>query len=797
MFIPRSVTHADRRLRFTVIAALSILTTTRVLALNTDTHRLINQRAAETSRAFDQYLRSKAGFAEGRETKLHGRTIRQWLEEGGVREDDSLRFLRHFHDPLKPWDAAGLDLVIDRHDSSVRWMQERHQGDLDTGGFWSWGDARRLYYQALTEPNANYREMLWADLFRAIGQIMHLVVDASVPEHTRNDPHALGGITPTSSYEYWVSGQHPSQAREDAFIARFLSAPIGFVPEILQLPVPSGEHIARVPVARLIDADRYDGSNPGVTANPVDPRAPVSAGLAEIANANFYSENRFHGAYPSPTDNGLIRVNLDTPAGRVRRYFSRPAGRGLLPANPLRAECVSETYGTEPPPYPCVDGAVWSQIAAHMLPRAVGYASGVLDYFFRGSLAVTGVEWTPSGITLSVQNTGTEEMEGIFEVFARHQPGSSVERRTRLAVLQGGDPVFLGPGEEWAFALSVAQAVAPTASHVLVFKGRLGLEEDAIVGQVFTVPYVEVRQTSYDADLVPSCGRQPPSGVPPPYPTGVTPTVRSESMRCEWRVINHRVSGTLETNTWLDPATGRREPVIDRIEAEWIGGDVQGPAPLVLDGRPVGNAWQREGDEQDPATFAVDDPVDRGRSYLYLLVTYRNGAWIEAHLPILTRPVSSHSKTVVLDNRNPSAPQYLVTSSRGVSGLVAYNWQIDGQMRRPLFEALSHGGFPVPTDDQAERRFGGSRVFREGRRVNEESYSDSAIDTFEVFTSGDAAFARYAGIEPLLSPHPDGPVYVPIADVRRTYQPMEREFLRLFVTSSPDPFRVRLTAQSD
>jgi hypothetical protein len=45
MFIPRSVIHADRRLRFTVIAALSILTTTRVLALNTDTHRLINHNA--------------------------------------------------------------------------------------------------------------------------------------------------------------------------------------------------------------------------------------------------------------------------------------------------------------------------------------------------------------------------------------------------------------------------------------------------------------------------------------------------------------------------------------------------------------------------------------------------------------------------------------------------------------------------------------------------------------------------------------------------------------------------------
>ena len=122
---------------------------------------------------------------------------------------------------------APIRFVVDRHDSSVRWMQEPNQGDLDTGGFWSWRDARRLYYQALVEPNANYREALWANLFRALGQIMHLVVDASVPEHTRNDMHPLGGLTPTSSYEYWVSGQHPTPPLEAAFVARFLSAPIG------------------------------------------------------------------------------------------------------------------------------------------------------------------------------------------------------------------------------------------------------------------------------------------------------------------------------------------------------------------------------------------------------------------------------------------------------------------------------------------------------------------------------------------------------------------------------------------
>src|SRR5688572_33346664 len=109
MFIPRSVTTV------TLVVWLSGLSSATVSGLNTNTHRIINRRAAESSAGFDDYLRRKAGFRAGIETRVRERTIREWIEEGGVREDDWLRFLRHFHDPLKPWDTAGLDFVVARH----------------------------------------------------------------------------------------------------------------------------------------------------------------------------------------------------------------------------------------------------------------------------------------------------------------------------------------------------------------------------------------------------------------------------------------------------------------------------------------------------------------------------------------------------------------------------------------------------------------------------------------------------------------------------------------------------------
>ena len=594
----------------------------------------------------------------------------------------------------------------------------------------------------------------------------------------------------------------------EPFVERFLSNPIGFDPEILNQSVEdtqgSGE-TANVPIARLIDTDAYNGSNPSVTFDAADPSAPAAIGLAEIANANFFSENTLTGPYPFPrpgTD-GLIRTELltprRTPDGRhiVRRYWTRPEGQGLLPANPVRAECAGDRNPRGGParPYPCVDGVVWDQVAAHMLPRAVGYARGVLDYFFRGSTAVTRVEWTQRGITVNVRNTGIEEMEGVFEIYARHQPNTPSERRVKLATLAGGAPILLGPGEEWRnLALSVPPDETPTAAHVLVFRGRLGLEEDAVVGQIFTVPYVEVRQTTYDADVVPICHQSPDVTVSPPY-AGTTTRIRGTSVRCEWGVVNHRVSGTLETNAPVDPDTARREPVIDRIEARWLGGDVRGPAPLALDGEPVGSVWQRQGTEPDPETFTVVDPTDRSRSYLYLLVTYTTGGEVEARLAIFNRAVSSHGKGILIDNQNRSMPRYLVISSRSVSGMLVYNWAIDDEMRRPLFAAVSHGGVPVPTNSQTRRWFGPSRAFPEGLRVDAENYADNAIDDFEVFSDGDAAFDRYEAIEPLIGPHPDGPAYAWVAEIRRVYQPMEREFLRAFVTTNPEPFLVTLTGR--
>ena len=434
---------------------VAVSASTSVHALNVSTHLLINLAAAGSGtlddyvETFDRYLRDSLGLVDGRNTTLtvgsHPLTAEEWLAEGGVREDDgsswstTARFFRHFHNPLLSWDQAGLRTrypffpLPHQYTSSVHWMQtarQRHSDGGSVGPDSAWLDARSLYFLALTTPDRAEREALTASLFRTLGQLMHLVVDASVPEHVRNDPHPFGTLSrevlrsrTATNYEYWVSDEQ-RRLGDAAFTARYLSAPIGVDSRIFQVQPPPGDTVATVPVARLIDADRYLAERP-------DPNTTLtgSAGIAEVANANFFSEDTLIGGdgqggpLPYPRRDTLVvrpdvlvrRTDQPAPGANVRRYFAKPIGEGL-PNSFALAECRFDGVSgfVMPSPYPCMDEAVWHQTASAMLPRAVGYARSLLDYFFRGSLRVHQVLTDFSGAYIDIENSAPEAMEGTF-----------------------------------------------------------------------------------------------------------------------------------------------------------------------------------------------------------------------------------------------------------------------------------------------------------------------------------------------------------------------------------------------
>jgi len=531
--------------------AFVILKGSLALGYNESTHELINAEAATRSPVLDTVLKEQLGIEKGIGQLLvgivEGRTetwrIVDWIRRGGRLEDSGkegeaisgrARYFRHFHDPLRSWDRSGLTYRrtvpprLTPFESSIRWAQRRDQ-DLETGyGNFSWGDARFYYRVALTSANKDHREQRFADLFRALGQVMHLVQDASVPEHVRDDPHPMGTfvyeITASrlGNYEYWVTSQHLPGA-EQGFIGQYLSPSITLDPDLLRIPVDPAEAIARAPIAHLIDSQRYDGTNPAVTAE-------AKIGIAEVAHGNFFSENTINTQYPHPDVGTLVpSLRVYPRTGMVRSYY-RKADPGLA-VDPSAAECVlSEAVGSA---RWCVDPEVWREAATHMLPRAVRFAQEVLDYFFRGRLRV--VQLVPS-------TTSVDPALGLPQA---EDTGPDIDRITVWllnASLWGGQPERVVPNPETgragdltlvarykdaggaaqsatfvlenpaaftslpheadgatgvplAFVLAAGSPV-PTAQttnleYSLVFEGQLGAEQGAVIGLVLPAPVLQ------------------------------------------------------------------------------------------------------------------------------------------------------------------------------------------------------------------------------------------------------------------------------------------------------------------
>jgi hypothetical protein len=159
--------------------------------------------------------------------------------------------------------------------SAIAWSQKA-PGTQSPGGYYSWYDVRGYYYNALASPDVNTRNTNFADTFRGLGQLMHLVQDMSVPEHTRDDGHYA------DAYEEWITdSSYSGDAKRRALLTNAFAHAVFFDMTALAQPSVFGSD-APVSIANLFDTNRYDKTNPEVTIEQ-------NIGLAEYTNANFIS----------------------------------------------------------------------------------------------------------------------------------------------------------------------------------------------------------------------------------------------------------------------------------------------------------------------------------------------------------------------------------------------------------------------------------------------------------------------------------------------------------------------------
>jgi hypothetical protein len=283
------------------------------------------------------------------------------------------------------------------------------------------------------------------------------------------------------------------------------------------------ERFELTPIVRLADTDTYDGTNPS---------ADLTIGLAEYTNANFFSEDTIFAAetlrpghhrffpYPAGSDTNLqyfIQQQLlpvtDTKSGDTTFVISKTGGgdkidyfvqptyhtsdihNKFFPMNPITPFIYYRTF--------YLSQRCYEDYARLLIPRAVGYSTALIDYFFRGRMDFKDimVRRGPgagiTGIRLSVKNsthplTAGQAVEpmagGRLDLVCRffdpiRQQYSNITIGHVYEVAHSADAInsdYVPINVNWDKPIPFE---ARDVSFMLVYRGHLGYEYDhAVIG---------------------------------------------------------------------------------------------------------------------------------------------------------------------------------------------------------------------------------------------------------------------------------------------------------------------------
>ncbi|MFO7558395.1 MAG: hypothetical protein R6X10_06160, partial [Desulfobacterales bacterium] len=486
-------------------------------ALEVGNHREMNEYIAMHNFTLIDFslgacLKDKLNFKDGATEIINSNEVFRWLGEGGIQEDEPdyaipyVRSLNHFHDPLTN------EGYLSAKASSVLWAQ-RPMGE-QYFGYYSWHDVRNDFYLALTSSENDDQEEYFAHMFRGLGQLMHLVEDASVPEHTRDDFHYF-----RNPYEEWVKA---NVIRAEGGNITINGDPLiidsnayFFSPDLLS-QMPGDFAGAEVPIANLMDTNEYvlPVPDPGVTFFPGDEFSTI--GLSEYTNANFLSADTMFKDYPYPKPEHC-EIRLENPPDDGlpdldRKYLSSTNGHPGEPVEHLAVVSYIDFYRKQYFPQISneflpvgLDPECHKEYAQKLIPRAIGYAAGLLKYFFRGVIEVKHVfpnvdgNGSITGMSVEVRNS-TPLPNDQIELMV----GGSLSFAYQYTAAGSSAPIFHAIENVYIvdnsynpinsgfvpMQINFSEPIPPGADDIsitIVYKGILGNEADAVAAKTIAL----------------------------------------------------------------------------------------------------------------------------------------------------------------------------------------------------------------------------------------------------------------------------------------------------------------------
>jgi len=367
---------------------------------------------------------------------------RRWLMYGAIREDDNpnedpptpqdveiglRRPLHHFFDPAfnRPLTVDGLSALESDVRKNVDWalgvrdaFSDPNAEESPRRNRFTIFDAREAMFRALTlKAKANgmltdlsvgtdsttrqkSRQQYWTTAFRALGNVLHLNQDMAQPQHTRNEVHS--GIAclqtvhacptgHTSVYEKYID----ARARKSrAFNTR---APFNAQVRITPTDLPLGS---------TYSVPRFSRYSDYWSTAPHDPDVG-GKGLADYSNRGFFTaaKNLGRSEYPWPSNDPLDYVIRDTNP----TYWDGSFVGGNTPVQVFYDKVRDKFLDTSTSDVPLTTFGLWDQflkqksasprytlnrlnydaMANLLLPRAVAYSAGLINFFFRGTFDIT------------------------------------------------------------------------------------------------------------------------------------------------------------------------------------------------------------------------------------------------------------------------------------------------------------------------------------------------------------------------------------------------------------------------
>ena len=360
----------------------------------------------------------------------------------------------------------------------VLWCIARN---MNTHNQWSWKNARAYEWAGLTQKFHSDRQSDMEAAFRAVGQVAHLLEDTSQPQHVRNEQH-LEQLCPSELEQY--GKDHYLTLNYSASMLDWFGCGFTKLEDFWNRRLYNGTTSAPL----VADAANNN------------PQYAQRLGLAEFANGNFLGESHSFREYSKPgaidyypfpsrdwsTDYQQVKANPSLGLDTIT-FANGHTGRGiyvtkvddgvgvqhLARINFLAAKGMGVTWGRRRASTTIYDPNVEKDYHDILIPKAVSYTAGLVDYFFRGKISATLTSWDEETYSFSVQNCSVQNMSGSgFHLYYDDSGGNRTE------ITQVTDPNF---------SLTYPDTLAPNATiegtftppsvavrYVVVYQGTFG-----------------------------------------------------------------------------------------------------------------------------------------------------------------------------------------------------------------------------------------------------------------------------------------------------------------------------------